>query len=154
MNIKRSLIGFLITIMVFFTGCDFAKSYPCVLDYQTLSEKTIGVEIHYIDAALGHEILYIFEENEISDFLEDFCALSFHSVGPAGEGTRGYTIKLLYNDGSFNLISALGGEKYNEMGKYVETGPFPKGESREAYYNLLLKYIEIDKYDEGLEYNF
>lgn len=147
MNIKRSLIGFLITIMVFFTGCDVAKSYPCVLDYHDLSEKTIGVEILYVDDDRDKEILYIFEENEISVFLEEFCALSFHKVGPAHEEPSGYTIKLLYNDGSFNLISAVGGAKYNEMGKHVENGPFPMSESREAYYNLLLKYIEMNKSD-------
>ena len=149
MNIKRSLIGFLIIIMVFFTSCDVSKSYPCVLDYQDLSEKTIGVEILYVDDDCDEEILYIFEENEISGFLEEFCVLSFHKVGPAFGTPYGYTIKLLYDDGSFNLISAVGGSKHNEVGKYVEKGPCPMRDSWDSYYNLLLKHIEIDKYDEG-----
>lgn len=110
MKTKRSIIGLLFIILIL-SGCDVAKSTPYAFDYQVLNAKVVGVEIQYKDPqTLQDEQLYIFQENEIPSFLEEFCGFSFHEVGPAGPSVKYYLIKLLYNDGSFDLIGAYGGQ--------------------------------------------
>ena len=146
MNIKRSLIGFfMLTVIAFFSGCGWAEDY--IFDCQTLYETVEGVEIHYIDKDYEIEQVYILEEDEIPTFLEEFCGLSFQTSMPPHDPFY-YTVKLLYEDGSFDLISATGGYSYTKEGE-CGYGPYCRFESFEAYYNLLLKYIEIEKFDEG-----
>ena len=145
MNIKRSLIGFfMLTVIAFFSGC-IGKSTDCTLDCRTLNETVKGIEILYIyEEHKKREVLYILEEDEIPTFLEEFCGLTFQLQIPPQESIR-YTVKLLYHDGSFDLISAWGGIRYNKEGEFETHVPFCKSDDRESYYNLLLKYIKIDK---------
>ena len=144
MSIKRNLIAALILIiMALCAGC-FGSVEEYTFDYQTLNETVKGIEILYIyEEDKEREVLYVLEEDEIPTFLEEFCGLSFQLQIPPQESIR-YTVKLLYHDGSFDLISAWGGLRCNKDGK-LGYGPFCKSDDRESYYNLLLKYIKIDK---------
>ena len=147
MKVKRNIIGLLLFIIVFLCGCDVQESKPYTFDYQALKEKVIGAQIQYRDdQTLQDEQLYVFQEDEIPSFLEEFFGFSFHTVGPAHPKASHYLIKLLYNDGSFDLIGTNGGERYNARGKFNGSGPFCAPSSYQAYYNLLAKYIKIEKY--------
>ena len=147
MNVQRNLIGVLILIiMALCAGC-FGSVEEYNFDYQTLNETVENIEIHYIYESLEREQLYILEEDEIPTFLEEFCGLSFQRSIPPKDPFY-YTVKLLYEDGSFDLISTAGGYSYTKEGK-IGYGPYCAFESFESYYNLLLKYIEMEKYDSG-----
>ena len=147
MKVKRSLLAFfmLIIIMILFSGCD-AKYYKHTFDYQTLSEKTVGVEICYLHNALYGDRIYVLQKDEIPVFLEEFCELSFCSTYPP-RGPAKYTVKLLYNDGSMDYIGAYGSREFDERGKPVGFGHYIDYYSVKEYYDLLLKYIEIERED-------
>ena len=145
-KIKRSVIGLFLCLIIFLSGC--GKTSPHTFDKQVLAENVITVEITYIyhSSTYQEEQLYIFKPEELSSFLEEFCALSFQYRIPP-QGASYYVVKLMYNDGSFHLIGTYGGGKYNANGEFEGFGPEVTGESREGFYNLLLKYIDLDKED-------
>ena len=144
MKVKRSLLAFfMLIIMILFSGC-FERYYEHTFDYQTLSEKTVGVEICYLCSYCGEDKLYVLQKDEIPVFLEEFCGLSFCMTYPP-MGPHRYTVKLLYNDGSYDYIGRHGGEKFDAGGERIGFGPYVVYENEKEYYDLLLKYIEIEK---------
>jgi len=145
MKVKRSLLAFfMLIIMILFSGC--GKYYKHTFDYQTLSEKTVGVEICYLHNALYADRIYVLQKDEIPVFLEEFCGLSFCYTVPPRRPEK-YTVKLLYNDGSMDYIGAYGGREFDERGEPVGFAPYLDYYSVKEYYDLLLKYIEIERED-------
>ena len=62
-----------------------------------------------------------------------------------------YFIKLLYSDGSSYDLGSTGGYRYDTNGEFLGPGPFFDG-NLEGYYNLLLRYIEIEREDFTWDY--
>ena len=144
---KRVFICLLLALTMILAGCDMRISEPYSFDYQTLTEQVVGVEINYRDDSYVDETIYVLSEDEISPFIEAFYELSFQTAGPAYPRDLHYFIKLSYRDGSYDYIGSMAGFRYDAKGKFDGPGPFCTEESWEEYYNLLLRYIEIEKED-------
>lgn len=149
---KRWFICLFLALTMIFSGCDTCIRTPYSFDYQTLTEQVVGVEIHYIDAdSYVEETIYVLSEDEIAPFLEAFYEFSFCTAGPAYPGVLYYFIKLLYSDGSSYDLGSTGGYRYDTNGEFLGPGPFFDG-NLEGYYNLLLRYIEIEREDFTWDY--
>ena len=149
---KRLLTCLFLVLTMIFAGCDMCIHEPYSFDYQTLTEQVVGVEIHYIDSdSYIEETIYVLSEDEIPSFLEAFDELSFCTAGPAYPSVLYYFIKLSYSDGSYDYLGSTGGYRYDAKGEFAGPGPFFSG-NLEGYYNLLLRYIEIEREDFTWDY--
>ena len=139
------MIIFLMVTVVYTSCCEPVNSYPYSFDYNTLKSTVVYVELSYWENNHEEAILYRLNEAELDIFLKDFSSITYHLYFTP-EYPWKYTVKLQYNDGSFELVSIYGGIKYDANGDVIQdAGGVPKtDEDRKQFARLLMRYIEID----------
>ena len=143
-KIKRIMFILIMSIFCIASlgSCGYKKSF--FFEYDELKDRVVAVELlHLNDGERMHDYdrLYILQEDEIFEFLQEYCELSFAKFVPP-KSPSGYAVMLIYIDGCYDVVSANGGAKFDARGKKL--GYAPTIETREAYLQLLSKYIEVN----------
>ena len=146
---KFLLVAFSVLLLIFNTACPLGGGVTkCTFYYDEMIEIVNKIEICWLPTYASDEqieLLYTLKQEEISEFLEIFCSLSYNKrVPPARHSFT--VIKLYYNDGACDWISASGGARYNN-GEFAGYAPYCSYEDRRPFYNLISKYTEIHEGD-------
>lgn len=141
-RISRIFIVVLFSMSLFVSCISGKKSYG--YDLEDLEKRVASVELLHLhdgEAMSDYDQLYILQEDEIFEFLQRYSTLPFVRSFPPS-GPSGYAVMLIYIDGCYDVVSANGGAKFDARGKKL--GYAPTIETREAYLQLLSKYIEVN----------
>ena len=141
-RISRIFIVVLFSMSLFVSCISGKKRY--VYDLEDLGKRVVSVELLHLhdgEAMSDYDQLYILQEDEIFEFLQEYCELSFAKFVPP-KRPSGYAVMLIYKDGCYDVVSANGGTQFDARGEKI--GHAPTIETREAYLQLLSKYIEVN----------